>query len=1297
MSIAPTYNPKLYEENIKELWSRQKIGNLANQLKIQAIDYKNINNTYTIVVPPPNLTGMLHAGHAFEHFLMDTLARIARQKKIPTLYQPGVDHAGIQLEGVISRMINDGEFDERILSENPEISTLEQSEKANYLKKQNPSLWTEIAMEKAEVWRSGQLEQAKIIGDSPDFERLLFTLDERAIRMVNFAFLKYWQDDLIYRDSYLINWSVALQTALSDVPEDIGHIEKVDPFVTFDYNLDKVELLEESTLDTELRGLLQQVFASITVATVRPETIFGDVAIAIHPQILRNKLLDNRINELTADYIIELIASDKIKIYFQIRCLMTRGVKLIIDEDVDPSFGSGCLKITPGHDIVDYNIAKKHGLTAKSIIARSGKLTEDCHKWAGQTVEVARTNVIKLLIDNDHIKQIHKASVASQTDDDYASPEPEYTEVNHVFDIEKYEQLDYAGRCKYLQDFYSDYKIDWNYKHNVTICERSKSVVEPLISEEFFVDYYKQFLHSPVSHKNIDFSAFGIENQRIRLEAIKLAHSLDLVNHMNEKDAELVISPQFDTEGEAKLWIEDRIVEAKNGSRVTIAIIDKKSGSFVGYTGIRKEDNQYKLTIWIANKYKNQGLAMESLGMLINWSFDNLRVTELFYEVKTHNTASIQLAQKLGFEQISQKNFVSVNGKEEEYYIYSLTKPTTSLQELAIAGLNKVNFYPSEYRERGIKYFEKIKNWCISRDLIWGHKMPIWYNINLNPSQRFYQYSQFNQEIEIDAKIYHISDLFRVQPNRPNEAGNWVQETKILDTWFSSTLWPLSTLGFVDFAFENHRLGLDNGNRLGNYYSESNYSNQAQVFLRHYPSTIMTSAWEIFYAWILRMVMTGMYFTGEVPFRDYLCHAWVLDEKGRKMSKSLNNGLDPITHIANFSVDSTRLAMLTGAAPGKNFRFQGKLADTLTEKYRNLGNKIWNVARFLEVSMGDIPIQPVAKFPATAPTPKMVPIRVDFDFKRVAMVKPQQLSLPNYVAGPKIIEITQGGQSLTVQKPKVILGNQLTSDAQKSVQKISPASQWILNKYKDLSQQLDNNFASYNLASSVDLIYRFLWDDYASWYLEYLKTDKTDIIFAAQLFREFIVLISPYIPFESQVLWVEFLKQSGLIAWQTVDTTWLLNASTLIKKTEASQFELVVEHINQVRSFKGLFGIDPHLAISIRSTSNLLNTYRPYLKLLAKIDLIKSAPKNGDLILEIGLDQYGLNILDYIKDKPSEILKTKKQIEIIQKVIDTINNQLKNAQFIERAEQEVIDQKRQDLADRFEDLKKQADKLRILS
>ena len=260
------------------------------------------------------------------------------------------------------------------------------------------------------------------------------------------------------------------------------------------------------------------------------------------------------------------------------------------------------------------------------------------------------------------------------------------------------------------------------------------------------------------------------------------------------------------------------------------------------------------------------------------------------------------------------------------------------MQKLALIGIEQTNFYPEEYKERAVNYFETIKNWCISRDLIWGHKMPVWYNLDLNPERIFYSFNQVlqsqNSTLEgwqpevggVASVSQTIENKFKVQVEKPAEPGNWVQETKILDTWFSSTLWPLTTLNFLDYS--NNKAGTD--------------------FEKFYPTQTMTTAKEIFYAWIVRMIMTGMYFTGQTPFENYLAHAWVLDDKGKKMSKSLGNVIDVADQIDKFSSDAVRLGMLEKSIPGRNIRFGGKLGDSASEKYRNFGNKLWNVARFLE-------------------------------------------------------------------------------------------------------------------------------------------------------------------------------------------------------------------------------------------------------------------------------------------------------------------------------------------------------------
>jgi len=270
MSLSPSYNPKQYESEIYQQWMAAGVGSPEVQEQVQTGGsiVSKLNKTYTILMPPPNLTGELHAGHAFQHYLMDTLSRIYRQKGYKTLWYPGVDHAGIQMEGVLVKLLKEQGKSRQDLSDEE---------------------FVEFAWQKANEWRNRQREQAAILGDTPDYNRQLFTLDERATKMVNYAFKQYWKDGLIYKGPYLVNWSVGLQTALSDVAGEIEYETRVDPLVTFEYRCKSLEIINhESELAWKLFEYLSE--NPLLVATVRPETIFGDVAVAIHPQVLAKKL-----------------------------------------------------------------------------------------------------------------------------------------------------------------------------------------------------------------------------------------------------------------------------------------------------------------------------------------------------------------------------------------------------------------------------------------------------------------------------------------------------------------------------------------------------------------------------------------------------------------------------------------------------------------------------------------------------------------------------------------------------------------------------------------------------------------------------------------------------------------------------------------------------------------------------------------------------------------------------------------------------------------------------------------------
>jgi valyl-tRNA synthetase/predicted alpha/beta hydrolase family esterase len=820
-----------------------------------------------------------------------------------------------------------------------------------FIKKNHPDLWLQLAWTKVNEWRDNQQNQAKVLGDTPDYGRELFTLDDRATKMVNYAFQKYWEDGLVYKGAYLVNWSVGLMTAVSDVAGEIEYEKRTDPFVTFEYKVHIVSTFFKTNLNSDehsnkIQSLISKLQTkTLQVATVRPETIFGDVAIAVHPERLKDLL---NLSEAEAMLLKNLLFRNELDVILKVSSLSIFSVKLIIADEVDPNFGTGALKITPASSQEDYDIFNKYiGGNFPHSIGRDGKLTEVCGEFAGLTVEQGRLAVIKRLAETGYIPvkegfKNESAQILAEVKNNLES---------ESFDATVYS---YAEGQKRLQEMLGEagkkLAIDWNYEHNVSICERSKTVIEPLISEEFFLSY------------------------------------------------------------------------------------------------------------------------------------------------QTPAKSTGKTLQQHGFE-----------------------------------GVREVQFFSADYQERANNFIENIHDWCISRDLVWGHKIPVWYNLDVNPDKRLYSKNELDKFVA-EKRISPI----KIQPTKPTEPGNWVQETKIFDTWFSSTLWPLSTLDFVDYkqkeeklfvihggdsfeteteylefiknwnlspqdyldidsnwgswkrelqkSFKNRHIqviypsfpdklnakyeawkiwfekilvqtGSNNLNLLGHslggnfllkYLSESElkvnnlylvascqnigdfktgndfdliqkncenitiyHSKDDQVvpfsvaqeiasklpkakliefehrghfveadfvelksqiaenlrvenktdFERFYPTQEMTTAKEIFYIWIVRMIILGKYFTGKIPFEKVIITPTILDEKGRKMSKSLGNGLDPVVAIDQFSSDSLRLAMLGGMIPNRNMKMGGKLAENIMQKYRNFGNKIWNVARFLESKEGEKSIE----------------------------------------------------------------------------------------------------------------------------------------------------------------------------------------------------------------------------------------------------------------------------------------------------------------------------------------------------
>lgn len=592
-TTAP-YDPKLTETRWYDYWESQGFFRA---------DRASGRPPHTIMMPPPNVTGALHMGHALQDTIQDALTRMRRMQGREALWMPGKDHAGIATQNVVERELKRSEKKTRF-----------DLGRGSFVGK----VWQWV-----DEYGDRILQQKRRLGDSCDWERERFTMDPGYVRAVQTVFVKLYEAGLIYRGHYLVNWCPVDRTALSD--EEVDNVER-DGFLW------------------HIRYPLEDGSGHITVATTRPETMLGDVAVAVNPKDERYTGLINQ----------------KVKLP-----LTKRIIPVIADSYVQQEFGTGVLKITPGHDKNDFEVGKRHNLEIFSVIAEDGTLTDACGSYAGIDRFEARELIVK--------------------------------------------DLDAGG---YLE------KIE-PYKSTIPVSQRSKAIVEPLLSHQWFV----------------------------KMETLA----------------------------------EPAIAAVRNGT---------------------------------------------------------------------------------------------------------------------------VKFYPKRWENEYFRWLEGIRDWCISRQLWWGHRIPVWY------------YTDSEGEIDETRGF-----LVAVQQPEPG----MVQEEDVLDTWFSSWLFPFATLGWPN----------------------KDENTQADLAYFH-PTDVLVSGYDILFFWIARMIMASLYFTGQVPYRDIFITGMIKDKLGRWMSKSLGNGIDPLELIDEYGADAVRFYLTILCAQGQDIR----LDPAGFQMGRNFANKIWNAfnvfGRFIE-------------------------------------------------------------------------------------------------------------------------------------------------------------------------------------------------------------------------------------------------------------------------------------------------------------------------------------------------------------
>jgi valyl-tRNA synthetase len=612
--IPKAYDPRSVEERLYRFWEER--GYFTPHVDQQ-------RKPFTIIMPPPNLTGELHVGHALEDTITDILVRWHRMQGDPTLWLPGIDHAAIAVHVVVERELAREGLDRHQLG------------REKFLER----VWEFVNRNRRRIF-----DQHKRLGASADWTRERFTMDEGSQRAVRTTFRRLYDEGLIYRGERIINWCPRCQTVLSDL--EVEHQERQGHLWYVRYPLIEEE---QGTRNRELghsasvRGSGSPVPQYITIATTRPETIVADTGVAVHPGDERYEQLVGRKARLP---------------------IIGRELVIVADEAIDPEFGTGALKVTPGHDPVDFDIGQRHGLPAVSAIALDATMTEEAGPYKGMDRDECRRAIVRDLEEQGYL----------------VKTEP--------------------------------------YVHSVGHCYRCDSVVEPLISLQWFM----------------------------RMEPL---------------------------------------------ARPAIAAV--KDGS--------------------------------------------------------------------------------------------------------------IHFVPERFTKVYLNWMENIRDWCISRQLWWGHRIPVWYCADCG-GQSLAPLPPAGDPLTDPGRCQHC------------ESSRIEQDPDTLDTWFSSALWPHSTLGWPDDTED----------------------------LRYfYPTSVMQMGYEILFFWGARMIMTGLYNMKDIPFRTVYLHGLIRDEQGRKMSKTVGNVLDPVEVIERHGTDALRYALATGSSPGNDM----KLSDQKLEAGRNFANKLWNAARFV--------------------------------------------------------------------------------------------------------------------------------------------------------------------------------------------------------------------------------------------------------------------------------------------------------------------------------------------------------------
>jgi valyl-tRNA synthetase len=834
-------------------------------------DEDSEQRAYSIVIPPPNVTGSLHIGHALNNTLQDILIRYKRMQDYNVLWMPGTDHAGIATQNVVEKQLLEEGLDRHTLGR-------------------------EKFIERVWQWKrqSGGtiIGQLKKLGASCDWSRERFTMDEGLTETVKEVFVRLYQEGLIYRSHYIINWCPRCQTALSDL--EVEHEDILGKLYYLKYPFKEGDHF-------------------VVVATTRPETMLGDTAVAVNPK-------DSRYQASIGERIILPV--------------INREIPIIADPYVDIEFGTGALKITPAHDLNDFEIGLTHNLPQIKVIDEEGRMNQNAGPYQGMDRFECRKRIVE--------------------------------------DFEK------GGVLTKIED----------YRHTIGHCYRCKTIVEPNLSLQWFV--------------------------------------------------------------------------------------------------------------------KTKPLAQEAI---------------------------------------------------------------EAVQD------GRTRIIPEVWEKTYFEWMENIRDWCISRQIWWGHRIPAWY---------------------CDACGEIIVAKETPTPCPKCGSNRLRPETDVLDTWFSSALWPFSTMG---------------------------WPKETKELKRFYPTSVLVTGFDILFFWVARMMMMGLKFMGDVPFRDVYIHGLVRDERGEKYSKTRGNVVDPLDLIERFGADTLRFTLAALTMPGSDL----KLSEARTEGYRHFANKIWNASRFALMGLDNFKIDEVSSISNLS-----------------------KYSLPD--------RWIRGRLNQVIREVREALENYKFNEATYALY------QFIWHQFCDWY---------------LELIKPYLYQDKDP--SRRILTQETLL----KVLDDTLRLLHPFMPFITEEIWQQLPinQEEGSI----MKASFPKPDERFDDGQIEDEMGMVTEIISAIRNVRGEMGIPPgeQIAVLLR-TKNLeieqkLQRNSPFIQNLARVneirivEEIKKTVSNAFAVVrdvEIFVPMDRSRMEEEARRLQKEILKTGKEIAFV-------NRKLSNEQFLSKAPVEVVNQEKE--------------------